>query len=101
MNIIEYVKLTSDANYIPVKYAVMEATVGSSISNSYVWLKCVGQGITTLTDFNGIKAAINEFKSPDKSKFVGTLGGYSVAAINVIVPYSTPAHLSDAGILLD
>lgn len=100
MNTIEFVKLTSDSNYIPVKYAVMEATIGSSTGNSYVWLKCVGQGVATLADFNAVKTAINNYIAPDNSKIIGTLGGYSVVAISAITPYSTPARFSDAGILL-
>ncbi len=100
MNTIEYVKLTADTNFIPVKYAVMEATVGSSLGNSYIWLKCIGQGVASQADLTALKTAIGKYEAYDKTKVIGTLGSYLVTSIDKITPYASPARCFDADLLL-
>ena len=55
----EYVSLKSDTNFIPVKYAVMDVTVGADIASSYAWIKVVGYGIDTQQHFDDYVTADN------------------------------------------
>ena len=91
MNIVEYVKLSSDTNYIPVKYAVMSASVGSSLGASNAWLKCVGYGIDTKEHFDEFKDKAENESKVVTTNLLGTPGTYSVQALDDVVPYSTPA----------
>jgi hypothetical protein len=100
MNTREVVMLNSDTNYIPVKYAVMEVSVGSTLAASYVWLKCISGGVALEADFDALKASLNAGSTPDYTKMLGTIGAYSVAALSTIKEYKSPASFSGGNLLL-
>jgi len=99
----EFVKLINDTNYIHQKWAVIEVTVGSSLSNSKAWLKAVSFGWDTkenLTAFkltsDGYKPAYGDDGHPekqdeylivDKSGLVGRIGEYKVASLSELETY--------------
>lgn len=104
MNQIEHVKLKSDTNYIHVKYAIMEVTVGASLAASQAWVKCISYGYDTevnLTAFKltsgGYKPVLNDAGHPEKqdeyspvdtSGLVGTLGEYQVVTLADVEQYN-------------
>jgi len=100
MNTRETVMLSADANYIPVKYAVIEVTIGSTLANSYAWLKCISNGIASVEDFNTVTEAVRNSKDYDPSLLKGTVGAYSVSALSAIKEYSTPKNFSGGSLLL-
>lgn len=97
MNTIEYVKLTADASdYVAPKYAIIEATIGSTTAASFVWLKCVSYGFVNEADYTTYIATIDN-AGPNKSLLKGTLGTYTVVAVSVIAPHSRPRNIRDIG----
>ncbi len=104
MNQIEHVKLKSDSNYIHIKYAVMEVTVGSSLSNSYAWIKCISFGCDTeenliafkltsdgyqpVPDAKGFPVKQTEWLPVDKSGMVGTMGEWLIAPLSDLEQYN-------------
>ena len=97
MNSIEYVKLASDSGaFVAPKYAIIEATVGSTTSASFVWLKSVSYGFAVEDDYDTYLETIDN-AGPDKSKLTGALGVYSVASLDAVVPYSRPRKIRDIG----
>lgn len=103
----ELVKLNSDTNYIPSKWEVVEATIGSSLGASYVWLKRVSYGVDTEAH---LKEIMNEYyynppqfaeAFPDRQRsqvqrdglkngLVGPLNEYQVVALSDVSMYTRP-----------
>lgn len=100
MNTREIVMLNSDTNYIPIKYAVMEVSVGSTLAASYAWLKCISNGVALESDFLALKASLDASEVPDYTKALGTVGAYSVAALSTIKTYVAPKSFSGGNLLL-
>lgn len=99
MNTKEYVKLSSDTNYIPIKYSVVEASIGTSDATSGVWLKCVAHGWDTESNYKTyLDSALYDGSSGlqiDTTGVQGTLGSYVVTTISDIQEYRTPATNHD------
>jgi len=89
MNNKEFVQLTADGNYIPVKYAVIEATIGNSLAASYVWLKCIAYGIDTKQHFIDFKNNA-EYNNIDPSNLLGTLETYLIKPLTDVKTYVSP-----------
>lgn len=100
MNTREIVMLVADTNYVPVKYAVMEVTVGSSMANSYVWLKCISNGIAIEDDLSTLKEAVNSAKAPDLTLLKGVIGEYSTTTLDKIVEYPNSNSLRIGQLLI-
>lgn len=101
----ELVKLNDDGNYIPAKWQVVEATIGSGSAN--LWLKRVSYGVDTEEH---LKEILNEyyynppeFKEafPDQQRsevqrdalragLVGPLNEYRVESLDNVSAYSRP-----------
>ena len=101
----EYVSLKSDTNFIPVKYAVMDVTVGADIASSYAWIKVVGYGIDTQQHFDDYVTAANEgnvtaVSIVDEYGIVGVLNEYVVVSLSNIQHYSSKYHHADGPIVL-
>ena len=88
MNTKEVVKLTSDANYVPVKYFVMESIVGNAIATTFLWLKVISYGIDTQVNYDAYITSLDS--SVDKSNLQGTLNTYSVVALADVESYTSP-----------
>lgn len=103
MRSVEHVKLTTDNNYIHVKWAVMEATIGNGLSSSYIWIKCVSYGFDSKENLLGFKLTGEGYKRElvdggpvkqdpytgvDKTGMVGTLGEYRVVNLTEVEPYN-------------
>lgn len=107
MRSVELVKLNSDSNYIPSKWQVVEATIGSNLGGSYVWLKRVSYGVDTE---DHLKQIMNEYyynpaefanTFPDQQRsqvqrdalragLVGPINEYQVATLSDVSAYSRP-----------
>ena len=101
----ELVKLNSDTNYIPSKWEVVEAAVGTGTAN--LWLKRISYGVDTE---DHLKQIFNEYyynppefaeAFPDqqrssvqrdalKNGLVGPLNEYMVASLADVSMYSRP-----------
>lgn len=88
----EQVKLITDTNYIPVKYVVMEVTLGSTLANSYVWLKQASYGVATEADLNSY------YDSPKRSLLVGTMSVYSITTLDKVVAYSRNVSVKEVNV---
>ena len=90
MNIIEYVKLASDTNYVPVKYVVMDSLVGSAVGSSYLWLKCISYGMDTKVNFDQYVSDIDTgaiSSSIMPTGIQGTLHSYQIVTLANIESY--------------
>lgn len=100
---LEYIKLNSDTNYIHPKWIVIEATVGTSIPSTYLWIKCVSYGFDTQEHLEAFKLTSDGYKGTlengravkqdvytgvDKTGLVGTIGEYMVVKLSDISAYS-------------
>lgn len=109
MKTVEYVKLKSDTNYIHVKYAVMEVTVGTSLATSQIWLKCISYGWDTKENLEGLKLTSEGYQATlvdgrpfkqdpytgvDKTGIQGTIGEYSVVTLADVDPYNRGGKLN-------
>lgn len=54
----ELVKLSSDTDFIPSKWQVVEATIGADAASTKLWLKRVAYGVDTL---DNLKKILNEY----------------------------------------
>lgn len=101
----QIVKLTSDTGYIPVMYAVISATVASTLATSYAWLEVIGYGIDLESEFNTLVATKEAGTKPDFSVLNGVKGAYSTVALSAISEYTAPAQLiygdKNLGVLLN
>ena len=88
MNTFEVVMLKTDTNVVPVKYAVVECTIGSTLANSFVWLKCIAYGMATKED------VVSYGREPDSSLLQGTPGEYTVTSLDKVSPYSRRTDVS-------
>lgn len=88
MNTKEVVKLAADNNYVPVKYFVMEQTVGNAVATTYLWLKVISYGIDTKENYDAYIISLDT--RVDKSNFQGTLNEYSVVALTAVASYTSP-----------
>ena len=91
MDIIEYVKLNSDTNYVAVKYRVMNAETGSSAAASYLWLKSVGYGFDTKENYDAYIDSIKmgTFNGVKPVGIVGTMDEYVVSALSAVSYYKS------------
>ena len=88
MNTFEVVMLKTDTNVVPVKYAVVECTIGSTLAASYVWLKCISYGMSTKEDI------VSYGQEPDSSLLKGIPGEYVVTSLDKVSPYSRRTDIS-------
>ena len=97
MNTKEYVRLSSDTNYIPIKYSVIEATIGAGDGN--LWLKCIAHGWDTKEHYEAYLDSVKFDGSSglqiDTTGIQGTLGSYTISAISSVQEYRTPATNHD------
>lgn len=91
MIIKEFVKLTGDSYYVPVKYVVMEVTVGNAAAATFLWLKVSGYGMDTLTHYNDYISDITDasFTGRAPAGLQGTLKAYSIVALSTVEAYSS------------
>jgi len=86
----EFVMLTADTNYVPVKYMVMNSTVGSTTGATYLWLKQVSYGMDTQTHYETYISAIRDGSlTGGVLGLVGTLTTYSVVALSSVEAYKS------------
>ena len=90
MNARQLVKLTADANYVPVMYSVVSATIGNTPATSYLWLEVVGYGILNTTNLDLIR---NNPSNPNTGLLIGTKGAYSVVPLSNVSEYVAPTSL--------
>lgn len=94
MNTKLIVRKSADANYIAVKYAVVEMTPGATAAATYCLIQTIDSGFASESDFNDWKAS----KSPDgiysnpggrdSSVLVGTIGELEVVALSTLEAYT-------------
>lgn len=86
--VIQYVMLNSEATqYVPGKWAVINSTL-TGVNTGFAWIKRISHGVSTQQDLEDYIASYNNNDGrPDKSKLVGTLGEFQVAAISSISEY--------------
>jgi len=99
----EIIKLNDDTNYIHIKWVVIHAQIGSTLNNSYAWIKCISHGCDTkehLSSFkwtsDGYKAELEDgrpikqdpYTGVDRTGIVGILHEYKVVALSEISPYN-------------
>lgn len=91
MIIKEFVKLSGDANYVPVKYAVMEVTVGGTAIATFLWLKVAGYGMDTEPHYSDYIHSIIDasFTGVAPVGLVGTMSAYSVVALSAVEAYKS------------
>jgi hypothetical protein len=98
MNIVEYVMLKNDSNFVPVKYLVMHPAVGSASDggNTYVWLKCTACGIDTEVNLEIYLSNMSEVwrnnNFPDIATFIAAKSGAS--------PYPQPYFFRQKEVVL-
>jgi hypothetical protein len=100
MNNILIVRKTGDLNYIPVKYRVVEMTVGSTAGATYCVLQCIDRGWDTEAHWNDWKAGKSpsgDYSNPTGRKSVGaqgTIGALEVETLDNLAAYKpyTPSH---------
>ena len=89
MNTKEYVKFKNDTNFVPVRYFVIEVNVGSSDSNTHLWLKVAGYGMDTQEHYeeyvNAVRHSAFDGGRPDGLE--GTMGNYEVANLSQVEAY--------------
>ena len=89
------VKLDADTNDIPVKYGVVEITVGSTAAATYCVLQTIRVGWDTFANYDNWKAHKNivgdyaNLSGRDVTGIQGTLGELTVAALDAISVYDT------------
>jgi hypothetical protein len=83
---IEYIKLTNDNNYVPSKWAVIQASLTGS-NSGWFWVKRISYGITTEQNLNDYIDSLNSNTLPDKTKLDGVLGEYRIVGLNEITEY--------------
>lgn len=103
MRTVEHVKLKTDSNYIHIKYAVLEVTVGSTLAASQAWIKCISFGCDTKDNLellkwsrdgyevdlvDGVRVKQDPYRGEDRSGMVGQPGEYQVVTLADIEPYS-------------
>jgi len=96
MNTSLTVRLKSDTNYIPVKYRVVEMTVGSSDTTTFCALSVVRVGWDTSDNYDkwvstrsyDTNAGTTTLVGRDPEGMQGTLGNLSVATLDTITEYS-------------
>ena len=92
MNTKQFVKLTSDTNYIPIKYSIIEITVGNSLASTYALIQQVSYGVATEDDLNDIITNYNN-EEDYSSYLVGTLYDYQIVTFDQIKSYNKPVNL--------
>lgn len=100
MNTKEYVKLVSDSSYIPVKYMIMEASIGSTLGGSYVWLLCVSNGIASKANLDTFIESVESPGAPDKSLLLGTVKTYSIETLATVAQYNAPTSYEGASVTI-
>jgi len=83
------VKLSSDTNYIPVRYRVVEVTVGSSAAATYCVLVTEKVGWDTEVHYEAWT------KSRNTEGMIGTLGAFSVEALSDLIVYNVRTPSTD------
>lgn len=102
----EFVKLNSDNNYIPIKYQVVEVSVGADKATTNLWLKQVAYGVDTEEN---LKKILNEYYYSTKEvedlnqprsgiqregldNLQGKMNEYSVVSLDSVANYSRPNY---------
>ena len=96
MNSALIVKLNADSNYVPVKYRIVEMTVGSTAGATYCVLEVVGVGFDTEGNYDLWKSGryydtasgVTHATGRDPVGIQGTLGALSVATLDALSIYS-------------
>ena len=100
MNTSLTVRLTSDTNFIPVMYRVVETTVGATIAGTYFVLEVVRVGWDTGPHYNDWKATwdgVNQVLTGRKTVgMVGALGTLTVAAASTVTAYKVQTPSTDS-----
>lgn len=97
------VRISSDSNFIPVKYRIVEMTTGASAAATYCVLLVTRVGWDTSNNYDLWKATkyydtgsgVTHLNGRDPAGIQGVLGTLSVVALSTIVNYGTPAPDSD------
>lgn len=87
MNTLEYVKFLNDTNYVPVRWAVVEVSVGGTPATTNLWLKCAGYGWDTEENLKEYAEGGNH----NREGKTGTLDEYIVATLDQVESYSRPS----------
>jgi hypothetical protein len=90
------VRKTGDANYIPVKYGVVEITVGANAAATYLLLETIGVGWDTESNYLAWKSTKSYDSGSGTTTLVGrnvtgiqgTLGALEAVALSAVVSYS-------------
>jgi hypothetical protein len=84
----EYVSLNTETSYINSRWVVVFATLGSSMSNSYVWLKRVTFGWDTKDNLQIYADGLNGKIPVNYTGKVGTIGEYTVAKLADVTAFT-------------
>lgn len=94
------VKKSGDSNYIPVRYRVVEMTVGSTAAATYCVICCDRVGWDTADHYNAWKATVSD----SEMNFVygrvttgmqGSLGAFEVIGLDGLVQYNAQTPNKD------
>lgn len=85
------VKKANDANYIPIKYGIVEITMGSDATNTYVVMQAIDVGWDTVDNWNNWKAgkdtsvpdALLHATGRDRTGMQGTIGELTARALDL------------------
>ena len=85
------VRKTSDSNFIPIKYGVVEMTVGVDADNTNVVIQIIKPGWNTEINYNKWKSTWNGDESVlvgrNPAGIQGTIGALEVVALSALVAY--------------
>lgn len=100
----EFVRLKNDTNYIPIKYQVVEVSVGSDATTTNLWLKQVSYGVDTeenlkkiLNEYYYSTQEVRDLDQPRSeiqreglNNLQGKINQYTVASLDSVSSYSRP-----------
>jgi hypothetical protein len=91
MDIIEYVMKTADANYVPIKYRIVETSIGANAAGSYLWVKVVGYGMDSKINYDNYVNSIKDasFTGVAPTGLQGTIDSYEVIALSTVKAYKS------------
>ena len=93
MIIKEFVEITAETNEVPIKYSVMEVTVGAAAGTTYLWLKVAGYGMNTVVNYDAyvesVQLATFSGSGQPPTGIAGTMNAYSVVALTAVEAYDS------------
>jgi hypothetical protein len=103
MNTSLTVKKSTDSNFIPVKYRIIEVTVGANAAGTYCLLETVAVGWDTEAHFNnwkGVKtydaaSGTTTIIGRDATGIQGTIGDLEVIALTTLVAFTAATPSTD------